>query len=240
MISIIIPTLNEESVIGSTVDSLNSRMTLPHEIIVTDGRSTDQTCEIARGKGATVVEFAGGHRQTIAEGRNDGAAAAHGDFLAFMDADCHLMNPDKFFTTALDYFSSHPKTVAMTVSIRVLPEMETRADMIVFVIFNTYLRILNNIFGVGMAAGEFQMIRTSAFKQVGGYNPALVASEDVDIFYRLAKVGKIEFMPHLTIFHTGRRAHKIGWPKLIMSWIMNSISMFLRGKAYSKEWKVIR
>src|SRR5690348_5172807 len=193
MISIIIPTLNEEGVIAKTIGRLKAKLTLPHEIIVTDGKSTDKTVELARGAGATVVEYAGTARQTIAEGRNDGVKAAHGEYLAFMDADCEIMEPDKFFSTALAYFEAHPDVVAMTVSIRVLPEMETRADMIVFVVFNTYLRIMNNVFRMGIAAGEFQMIRRSAFDRVGGYNPKLVASEDVDIFFRLSKIGRIEF-----------------------------------------------
>lgn len=240
MISIIIPTLNEASVIGDTIARLQAGLSMPHEIIVTDGKSTDQTAEIAKAAGATVVKYAGSARQTIAMGRNDGAAAAHGEFFAFMDADCQIMSPDKFFSEILAYFDAHPKVVALTVSIRVLPEVETRTDMLVFIIFNTYLRILNNVLGFGMAAGEFQMIRTSAFKEVGGYDPKLVASEDIDIFHRLSRIGKIEFLSHLKIYHSGRRAHKIGWPRLIMTWFLNSMSMFLTKKAYSKEWTVIR
>ncbi len=240
MISIIIPTLNEEGVIGQTLSHLKTRFSLPHEIIVTDGKSTDKTVEIARQNGAQVVEYTGTKRQTIAEGRNDGAGAAQGEFLAFMDADCHIMDPDAFFGTALDYFARHPAVVALTVSIRVSREVETIPDMLVFVFFNTYLRIINNIFHVGVAAGEFQMMRTDAFKKVGGYNPDLVASEDVDIFFRLGKIGRIGFLHRLKIYHSGRRAHKIGWPKLIYLWMANSISMMFRRKAYSKEWTVIR
>ncbi|MEA2715616.1 MAG: hypothetical protein QOG91_644 [Candidatus Parcubacteria bacterium] len=240
MISIIIPTLNEESVIGETLADLKSRLTIPHEIIVTDGKSTDRTVEIARTYATAVVTYAGSARQTIAEGRNDGARAAHGEFLAFMDADCRFADPDAFFTEALTHFDADPRAAGLTVAIRVLPRMETAADKIVFIIFNNYLRLVNNVFGLGISAGEFQMIRRSAFDKVGGYRPELVASEDIDIFYRLSKMGRIVFDSSITVFHTGRRAHKIGWPKLIATWIMNSFYMWTTGRAYSKEWKVIR
>ena len=46
MISIIIPTYNEEKYIGFTLEKLKP-LTLPHEIIVTDDKSLDATFSIA-------------------------------------------------------------------------------------------------------------------------------------------------------------------------------------------------
>ncbi len=105
MISIIIPTKNEESVIEKTLTSLKNNLSLPHEIIVTDGASTDKTVEIAKKYADKVVEHAGPERQTIAAGRNAGAAVAAGDFLAFMDADCSVTHSGEFFATALEDFN---------------------------------------------------------------------------------------------------------------------------------------
>jgi len=240
MISIIIPTLNEESVIEKTLTALKSGLKIPHEIIVTDGKSTDKTVEISRGIADKVVAFTDTRRQTIAEGRNDGARAASGEFLAFMDADCSFTDPNAFFESALRHFARDPMMVALTVAIRVLPEYETLADKIVYICFNKYLQILNNIFKIGISAGEFQMMRKRDFDAIGGYNQNLVASEDVDLFNRISKLGNIVFDHSLTIYQTGRRGHKVGWPKLLSIWIGNTISMMFRGKAISKEWKVIR
>jgi glycosyltransferase involved in cell wall biosynthesis len=240
MISIIIPTLNEESVLENTLKSLKEKLTLPHEIIITDGHSTDKTVEIAHKYADKVVVFNGNYRQTIPEGRNDGAKVAVGDFFIYIDADCHILDPNNFFSQALAFFETHPKYVAMTVSIRVLPQYETWADKIVFISLNTYFWFLNSVFGFGISAGEFQMIRSDVFKSINGYNPKLIASEDVDLFNRLSKIGKIKFNHDLTIYHTGRRAHKIGWPKLLYLWMRNTMTMFVSGKAHSKEWTVIR
>ena len=239
MISIIIPTLNEESVISKTIRGLTSKLTLPHEIIVSDGKSTDRTVELARQAGAQVVEYGGTARQTIAMGRNAGAAAAKGQFLVFLDADCSIEDPDVFFTAALKEFDD-PKLTGLVSWISVLPEVATWADRLMYGLYNPYLAMLNNVFGVGVSGGEFQMMRRTDFDKIGGYNENLVASEDMDLLGRLAKLGRTKFDTKLVVFHTNRRGHKIGWPKMLYLWTANSISMMWRRKAYSKEWTVIR
>ena len=84
------------------------------------------------------------------------------------------------------------------------------------------------------------MFRTSAFKKIGGYNENLVAGEDHEIFRRISKIGQTHFEKSLLVYHTGRRAHKIGWPKLLLTWLKNSIWVPIFGKASSKEWEEIR
>jgi GT2 family glycosyltransferase len=96
------------------------------------------------------------------------------------------------------------------------------------------------VFHVGGAGGEFQMITAEAFKEVGGFDERLTASEDMDLFRRLSNIGRTRFVNRLTVWHTGRRAHAIGWPRLLLSWFTNSVSVFVFGKSTSREWTVIR
>jgi glycosyltransferase involved in cell wall biosynthesis len=242
MISIIIPTLNEESVIAGTITKLKSGFTLPHEIIISDGKSKDRTVEIAKGLADKVIEYTDEARQTIAMGRNAGAAAADSssEFVAFMDADCTILEPDRFFSQILKHFERDPGLVSVCTARRVFPEVETMSDRIIFDLFNDYFWFMNNVLHFNMSAGEFQMIRKSAFDGIGGYNGALVASEDVDLFMRLGKIGKVRYEKGLVIYHTGRRGHAIGWPKLLSQWFLNSIWMMAFGRAYTKEWSPIR
>ena len=239
MISFIIPTLNESSVIRKLLDNLR-HYSAPHEVIISDGRSTDGTIDIARESGASVVVYEGMARQTIGDGRNLGAAHARGDFLLFMDSDVTVPDPDMFFASALQEFTRDPKLVGITVRISVSPELAQRGDGFLTWFISTVNYLQNNILGVGAASGEFQLVRADAFKKAGGYNASLAAGEDYEFFRRLSKLGHTRYVGDLTVYHTGRRAHKTGWFRLWMTWNINAIKVFFLGSSASREWKEVR
>ena len=74
ILSIIIPTYNEEEYLPVLLDSIKSQSFDDYEIIVADANSTDKTREIAESYGCIVV--AGG---LPAVGRNNGAKIAKGE-----------------------------------------------------------------------------------------------------------------------------------------------------------------
>ena len=240
MLSIIIPTLNEQQTLPGTIAALRVLKLVPYEVIVSDGHSTDKTVEIAKQYANVVIEHDGKTRQNISHGRNAGAKLAKGEFVVFLDADTKIENPDQFFAKALSRFNNNPKLVALTAKVKVFPSMATWADKIIFGILNFNLSVKNNIFHVGDSTGEFQMIRKNVFSSVGGFREDLVTREDADMFWRLSKVGPTMLDRKLTVWHTGRRAHKIGWPKLLWIWTVNTFWVTMFDKAKSDEWKVIR
>lgn len=239
MISFIIPTKNEATVIEKLLQCL-SEYKGEKEIIISDGQSTDDTILITKKYTNKIVEHKGSTRQTIAQGRNAGANIATGDYFVFLDADIYIPNINSFFQKAESLFTSDKNLVGLAVPYRVFKEQETFSDKLIFLMLNYYILILNNYFKIGAAVGEFQMVRKDIFQKTGGYKEELVASEDFEFFRRIAKIGKTYFEKSLTIYHTGRRAHKIGWPRLLTEWFLNSLSVIFRKKAHSKEWKVIR
>lgn len=83
--SIIIPTLNEASMLPATLESLR-RQNTDMEIIVCDGGSTDGTADIARDAGAQVITTAPGRGQQLCAGSDQAA----GDVLVFLHADTIL------------------------------------------------------------------------------------------------------------------------------------------------------
>ena len=89
MLSIIIPTYNEEEYLPRLLASIRSQRFEGYEIVMADAKSTDRTREIAAKFGAKVVD--GG---MPGPGRNLGARAAEGDLLLFLDADVVLPDVD--------------------------------------------------------------------------------------------------------------------------------------------------
>ena len=250
MISIIIPTYNEEKAIGNTIKRLTSELTISYELILTDDKSTDKTVEVAR----TAVEDAikrGVDRNTvtilahpqkhfsIAQNRNAGAKIARGEYFLFMDSDCVIENINESLTHAVSLFEQRG-FVGITGAIRVLPEYETFGDKIVYVVFNFIHRVKTNILHLDEASGKFQMIRRDVFEKIGGYREDLITREDGDMFWRLSKIGRNYYDPTITIKHTGRRAHKIGWPKLLSIWMFETFYVMMFNKSYTKSWKDIR
>ncbi len=241
MISIIIPTLNEESTIEHLLLQLRQGMgNLEYEIIVSDGNSKDKTVIKAKSLADTVLVHTLPHRQTIAQAKNYGAAHAHGNFFVFMDADTSIENANIFFNKALAVFKNFPAINALTASLRVKPELATRRDIFFSAVVNFVHWILNNVFGFGSGSGEFQMVRAESFKAVGGYREDLAVTEDNDLFWRLAKHGKTYYDGSLVVFHSGRRAHKMGWLRLLFLWFINGFTVLIFKRSVSSEWKPIR
>lgn len=87
-ISIIIPTLNEAGNIWKTITAIYERALIkPHEIIVVDAGSRDETLSLLsklNTKSFEMPAFQGKKYESL----NFGASKASGDILFFMDADC--------------------------------------------------------------------------------------------------------------------------------------------------------
>lgn len=241
MISIIIPTLSEEKYLEKTLQILKNGIgTIDHEIIISDGGSTDTTLAIAKKYTNKIVIYNEVKRQTIAQARNLGASRAIGDYLVFMDADVMILESEHFFTRALTIFNQRTKLVGLCVSIGVEPEKATRVDKFFSGFMDCFSYSMNNILHQGSASGEFQMIRTEAFRNLGGFREDLVATEDMELFWRLSRIGQTRMEWSLRIFHSGRRAHAIGWPHLLWLWFLNTMSTVFLHRSHSRVWTVIR
>ena len=83
MLSIIIPTWNAASELRPTLEALAAANQLPHEVIVADAGSVDETAVIATDGGAIFLEAQKGRGRQLAAG----AGAAAGDWLLFLHAD---------------------------------------------------------------------------------------------------------------------------------------------------------
>jgi glycosyltransferase involved in cell wall biosynthesis len=239
-LSIVVPARNEEKNIEWMLKQLHDNLTeIDHEIILSDDASTDMTREIAA-KYAKVVPHIFQGKSTIAANRNNGARAATGDYIAFIDADIFVVEPNHFFKTLLADFAAIPNLVGATVKIEILPEQASMWDRLILWIANEIRRMDNNTLHKGIASGEFQMIKRAVFEKLHGYNEFLPIAEDLELFERLSKEGRTYFDWGLKVYTINRRSKELGWERLLWLWGVNYIYMKFLKRSYSKEWPPAR
>ncbi|MCU0304551.1 MAG: glycosyltransferase [Thermoanaerobaculales bacterium] len=180
-ISLVIPARNEAALLPrllDTVDVARSRYrggAAAVEVIVADNGSTDATPEIAARRGCRVVEVV---RRCIGAVRNDGAGAASGAVLAFVDADIRI-HPDTFDAVAASLATGRVVGGATGV----------RLERWSLGIAATYAAMVPFVWLTGMDTGVVFCPRAD-FEAVGGYDESLRAGEDVRLLVDLKRLGR--------------------------------------------------
>lgn len=90
-LSVVVPCLNDAALLGPTLDSLARQGVPADEIIVVDNASTDNSAEVARSRGAYVVDE---RRRGVTRASATGFDAARGDVIVRLDAD--VVAPEDF------------------------------------------------------------------------------------------------------------------------------------------------
>jgi glycosyltransferase involved in cell wall biosynthesis len=237
-LSIVIPTLKEEGYIVGTIEQFKA-LSVPHEVIVSDGGSLDRTVELATPLVNKITVMKDG-KPTPARQRNDGAKLATGEFLAFVDSSVQIPDVENFFSRAIAKFDADPSLTGVTGRQNIFPEIETWADWFFLNCQNLAMRIQNNVLHRGAGTGKFMFMRRKDFEQIHGFREDLVAGEDLDLVLRLSRIGKTEYCSDLQIYYPGRREHGLGWVRLIWIWTINVWWIWLFDKAYNKEWNPVR
>jgi len=244
LFSLIIPVFQEHKIIEKHLKIYTAKIKrkFNFELIVSDGGSNDGTIEIARKYADFLVIHNSNQRQTIAEGRNNGANIANADTLVFLNADTIPYDIDKFFKVISDFalkIDKYKSYGALACYVSAFPDEQLLKDKVFYKLHNNYVRILNKI-GIGMGRGECQVIRKNEFIKAGKYNNQIVAGEDFDLYRRLSKTSKIKFEKELHVTESPRRFRKYGYIKTITYWLLNSLYVMILKKSYSKEWEAVR
>ncbi len=216
LISIIIPTKNEEKYLPQLLESIKKQTVQPYEIIVADAGSTDRTVEIAKKYGAKVVK--GG---LPGVGRNNGARAAKGDIFVFLDADTVL--PKKSFLGDLVriimserkpvIFRLIVKPYAVDLNTTVWKRWVQYASYYWSIVVLFMFKVLGQVSPTGLiAVTREQFIKTGMFKEDH------MLGEDSEYGARLRKNFGITTLPYPLIV-SSRRCKDF---KVLLGWILIS------------------
>jgi len=228
-VSVIIPTLQEENYIEKILSNLQKVMTLI-EVIVVDGGSSDKTVEIARRFTNKVYSI---RKRGISTGRNYGAKHATGDILVFLDTD--VIFPFDFVEKTQKVFED---STVVGATCNIMPSHFRLDATLFFYFYNKLIRMFTKI--KPHSRGEFFVVRKSAFLHVKGFDENMLCQEDHDLANRLSKLGRFVFISDLTMYESLRRMEKLGFWRVMSTWLMDYISFTLRGKPVSRVWQPIR
>jgi rSAM/selenodomain-associated transferase 2 len=208
MISVIIPTLNEENNLKRCVESIKNEG-VPCEIIVADGGSTDDTVAVALGCGGVkVVEARKGRGSQL----NEGTFAASGDELLFLHADTFL---EKGWADAVVSALADPSCVGGAFTFAIAhPGKRYRLTEYWVKLRCSVLKLPYGDQGL--------FIRKDVIEKIGGYKD-IPLMEDVDMVERLKKAGGITILG-VKAFTQDRRWAKKGWVRVSL---MNQVIMIL-------------
>jgi len=212
MISVIIPTFNEEENIAQCLVSL-SHQTLPrseYEIIVVDGGSEDATCEIAKKYADQVFVQTS---KKVGGARNDGVKVAKGEIIATTDADC-ILPPSWIGRIAEDF----KKPGVVQVYGPVYPIEEGVGNQFSLFCANTFSRIgyYSRIFYYTL--GCKTAFPKEAFEKAGTYR-CIDAGDHLAIATRLKDFGSIYFDNRLKVGFSMRRYQKFGTFRSLYEWM---------------------
>lgn len=237
MISIIIPTLNEEKYIGNLLDSLEEQSYPNFEVIIVDASSDDNTVAVAnRHEKKFNMRIITGNEKNVSKQKNIGAKNAKGDILIFLDADTEVAEKNFMEVIAKKFYRKG--VIAAVPKIYINPKEERFFDRIFHHFINTFIRVFNALGGFGTHG--LQIVRKDFFEKVHGYNEKLKVAEDVDLFRRIRGKARIRFLKDLKVYTSGRRFRKEGYLKVVWGWIINGLSVLIFRKSLNKEWKPIR
>lgn len=173
-VSIIVPAFNEARDIGRLLDTL-SGFREPAEIIVVDGGSSDETTNIAREHGATVIEAPRGRGSQL----HAGACVATGDVLWFLHADS--VPPVNALAEIRGALEDEGAVVG---NFELRFDGDSRAARFM-TWFYPLVRRLGLIYG---DSGIF--VRRRTYDQVGGVSP-IPLFEDLDLVRRMKRAGNL-------------------------------------------------
>jgi len=227
-VTVVIPAFNEEKYIESCLKSIKSQSYRPCEIIVCDGNSEDRTRQIAK-KYATKVIIE--KKRSAAAERQKAADIAKGEIIAFIDSDT-LAEKDWLKKIAEGF-----KPGVVAVYGRVLMRDGSSIDNMLAKLFTPYIRF-TDLIGKPAVAGMNMAVRKDAFKKIKGFNLALKTAEDIDLFNRIRKNGKIRYVDAIT-YTSARRLKHWGYKKFFFFHAANLLKYTFTGKS-QQEYEDVR
>ena len=203
--SVVIPTYNQAEFLKIALRSVLDQTFQSLEVIVVNNDSTDHTSEVVRQSQVAdtrvkALDFKDSH--VIGAVRNAGIRASQGEYIAFLDSD-DTWHPKKLEKVAeviahasevglIGHDEEMVREGSTAIRSRSGPPADYRGDM------HDYLLFKSNFVALSAA-----VVARSRLIEVGSFSedPSINTVEDYDLWLKLSKVCRFEFIPEVLGVH---------------------------------------
>lgn len=190
-ISVLMPVYNAAPYVGKAITSILKQDFSDFELVIVDDGSKDNSLAVINefaSKDAR-IKVVSRENKGISATRNELIALASADIIAWMDAD-DIALPQRLFVQ-YDFLAKHAEYVGIGTKTQLIDKDDD--PICVWPGPSDHEAIDHwHISGRGGAiVFPSAMMRRKAVQEVGGFNPDLIGAEDLDLFLRLAEVGKL-------------------------------------------------
>jgi GT2 family glycosyltransferase len=209
--SIIVPVFNQAPATRRCVDSLlERRASIPHEIVVIDDASSDETPALLAEYGSAIRVVTHERNGGFARSCNDGAAAAEGDYLVFLNNNT-LPEPG-WLDALVAYANAHARAAVVGSKLLYPNDTIQHAGVVIshdlqprhlYLGFPSHHPAPNKSRRFQVVTAACALMRRSAFEQAGGFDDGFVNGfEDVDLCLRLGKAGlEVHYCHESVLYH---------------------------------------
>jgi glycosyltransferase involved in cell wall biosynthesis len=178
-----------ERYLRDALDSVTSQSYSPIECIVVDDGSSDGTASVARSYGDR-VHLVGQENAGVSAARNNGAAIARGELLAFLDADDVWM-PDRL-SRQVPLLVNDGRAVAAICAATIVDQQLRKVRVLRTHPTPTPETMLMRA-GTLSVGGSGLLIKADSFKAIEGFDEALSVSADWDLLMRVVQRSSLAY-----------------------------------------------
>ncbi|MBU0628829.1 MAG: glycosyltransferase [Nanoarchaeota archaeon] len=225
MISIIIPTKNEEHYLPKLLKSIKKQDYKDYEVIVSDAGSKDKTVSIAKKFKCKIVK---GGLPSV--GRNNGAKAAKGDLFLFLDSDVRL--PSNFLNVLAENVEKRGLDAGSFYS---KPYDGKWIDHMIVASTNLLMNLVKGWWA--HAYGWCTFCKKKVYKKINGFDEAILLGEDNDFARRSSKAGKFGIIKETRVFNSMRRFEKEGRLNMSLRYTVHEMYRLFIGEIKGDKFK---
>ena len=192
LVSVIIPTFNRLTLLKETVESVRRQTFRDFEIIVVNDGATDGTEEWLDAQ--QDLRHLDQENSGIARSRNNGAAAARGRWLAFLDHD-DLWAPEKL-QIQTEFIEEHPDVALVAARhVRLGRKTPSKARR-KWITGDLFVKVFSESF----IHTSSVMIRKDVFDAIGGFPPQYRFADEFDVWLKISASYPIAYVSDPLVF----------------------------------------